>query len=262
MRQKILLLVAVTFGVLAFILTYRQIEHTREAIRGESKSYVLVGLRKDMLSDEELRPEDLVPREVLRRQGDLSSSEILWQQRAAVIGQKLANAVSANRSLLYTDLQLPSRDRSFSARPKPDRRAYSIAVDAVSAVNYLIQPEDKVDVIGTFTLPDYKGDNSIDIVTLTLLQNVKVLATGTLWGSGYTTPGGIGGNGQRAYSTVTLELFPEEVEIVGFAAQKGRLSLSLRNFNDTRVITQPQSVNFKTLLEVLPELTRRRSEAR
>ncbi len=257
MRQKILLLLAVTFGILAFVLTYRQIQSTRTELQRESQAYYLVMLNKQKLSDEEIRSEDLVQKQVFRRAGDLTNNEVLWSQRNNIIGQKLANSVPADRPLLFTDLQPIARERGFSSRPREDRRAYALAVDAVSAVNYLIQPDDRVDVIGSFTIPDYKGDSSIDMVTVTLIQNVKVLATGSRWeANSYGTPDY---SASRAYNTVTLELFPTEVEMVSFAAQRGRLSLSLRNNRDTRVLPNPQSVNFKTMLESLPEYTRRRS---
>ncbi len=259
MRQKILLLLAVTFGLLAFVLTYRQIQSTRNELQRESQSYVLVMLNKDKRADEEVRAADLVQRQVFRRAGDLSNNEILWSQRNLIIDQKLATSVPRDRPLLFTDFQAPSRDKGFSSRPREDRRAYAIAVDAVSGVNYLIQPDDRVDVIGSFTIPDYKGDASIDMVTVTLLQNVKVLATGGRWSSAQN-PAELG-SGSRAYNTVTLELFPQEVELVSFASQRGRLSLSLRNMNDTRVLPNPQSINFKTMLESLPDYTRRRTTA-
>ena len=80
-----------------------------------------------------------------------------------------------------------------------------------------------------------------------MLENVKVLAPGARWGVDYTMGTDMGG---RAYTTVTLELTPEQVEIVSFAAQKGRLSLSLRNYQDNRTMPVRQSVDFYTLKDL------------
>ena len=259
MRSKIMLIVAVCCGILAFELTYRQIQAVKAEIRAQTHTYALVTLKANRLADEVVRAEDLQPREVQRRDGDISSNEVLWNQRDAIIGMKLSASVPAGRTLLFSDFAAPPRDRSFSARPKIGRRAYSIAVDTTSAVNFLIVPEDRVDLIGTFTLPDYKGDRSIDMVTVTLLENVKVLATGARWGTYYSMSPDMGG---RSYTTVTLELLPEEVEIVSFAAQNGRLSLSLRNFQDSRMTDGSVSINFKTMLERLPELRKNRANLR
>ena len=137
----------------------------------------------------------------------------------------------------------------------------SIPVDPVSSVNNLIQPNDNVDVLGTFRFPDLRGDNSLDTVTITILQNVKVLAVGNRWGSNY---GSDAMNAQRSYSTVTLQLYPDEVEMVIFAAQKGRLTLSLRNFEDERISKdiEARSVNFKSLEKEIPKYNKRREERR
>lgn len=247
MKSKLLILVAVLFGVLAFLLTYRQIQAHKAELTAGTQRYALVMLKEDRLEGDVIQPEDIRPREVQRRDGDISSNEVLWSQRDAIIGMKVSAAVPAGRALLYSDFAAPPRDKSFSGRPKIGKRAYSLAVDTVSAVNFLIVPEDRVDVIGTFTLSEYKGDDSVDMVTFTLLENVKVLATGARWGADYSMGPDMGG---RAYTTVTLELSPEEVEIVSFAAMKGRLSLSLRNYQDNRSSEIRQSVNFNTIKNI------------
>ena len=63
---------------------------------------------------------------------------------------------------------------------------------------------------------------------------------------------------------MTLQLFPEEVEMIVFAAQKGRLTLSLRNFEDERIerSIESRSVNFKLLEKEIPNYNRRREERR
>jgi pilus assembly protein CpaB len=56
----------------------------------------------------------------------------------------------------------------------------------------------------------------------------------------------------RGYSTITLALTPKEVEMIIFASQKGRLSLSLRNDEETKFDSDLQSVNFKFLEKNIP----------
>ncbi len=151
---------------------------------------------------------------------------------------------------MWDDLRPPTRNQGFSGQIRNGYRAFAISVDATSSVSNLVRPGDNVDVIGTFTMPDLRGDSSLDTVTLTLLQNVKVLATGNRWGRQ-----GMGGEtgGQSNYMTVTLQLFPHEVELMAFATLKGRLMLSLRNFEETKIDKNSQSVNFRYLQEQLPK---------
>lgn len=69
MRHKMLLLGAVLFGVIAFVLTYQQLEAERRSIRGTSETVMLIRLTRDKAEGEELRQEDLARYEAQRRPG-------------------------------------------------------------------------------------------------------------------------------------------------------------------------------------------------
>jgi Flp pilus assembly protein CpaB len=100
-----------------------------------------------------------------------------------------------------------------------------------------------------------KGDKSIDVLTMTILQSVRVLATEKDYGNrrAYGSK-----RKSRGYNTITLELYPKEVEMIVFAAQKGRLILSLRSFNETGYEKKLQSVNFRYLEEHLEQYNKER----
>jgi pilus assembly protein CpaB len=57
---------------------------------------------------------------------------------------------------------------------------------------------------------------------------------------------------------------PDEVEMIIFASQKGRLTLSLRNYEDTRITRdiEKRSVNFKLLEKEIPNYNQRREDRR
>lgn len=156
-------------------------------------------------------------------------------------------------------MKFGARRNGFSGIVQDGWRAVSIPVDPVSSVNNLIQPNDNVDVIGTFRFPDVRGDSALDTVTLTILQDVKVLAVGNRWQSAIAESGTSG-----SYGTVTLQLMPDEVEMLIFASQKGKITLSLRNFEDTRISRdiEKRSVNFKLLEKEIPNYNMRREERR
>ncbi len=257
MRQKLLLLGAVFFGFLAFALSYIQLQAEKQKIRGEAESAFLIKVTRNIAAGEELRDGDIARIEVHRlRDGSSNTREIPWSQSSSVIGRKLESSMAAGQLLQSTDLKPLSQRQGFNAIIREGMRAVSVPVDAVSAVSNLVLPNDNVDVVGTFRFPDMRGDSALDTVTLTILQNVKVLAVGSRWG-GYAGESG----GRSNYSTVTLLLYPEEVEMVIFASQKGRLSLSLRNFDDSRIERkiEKRSVNFKQLEKDIPSYNERRS---
>lgn len=261
MRQKLLLLLAVIFGLLAFILTYQQLEAEKRRLQGNAEKVFLIRVTRNMAENEEITEADIARFPAERTREALAiSREIPWSEASRIIGRKLETSIVAGQTLLSTDLKLPTQRQGFTAVIQPGRRAVAIPIDPVSSVNYLVQPNDNVDVIGTFRFPDVRGDTALDTITLTILQDVKVLAVGNRWGA----MAGTDPNGARNYGTVTLLLWPDEVEMIVFASQKGKLSLSLRNFEDERIDRdiESRSVNFKLLEQEIPKYNQRREERR
>lgn len=249
MKQKLLLFAAVFFGVIAFLLNYSQIQSERRKIQGDTESVDLIKTTREMASGEVIREQDVAPDRVrrLKSSGSGFSNEITWTQVSRIIGRKLALSKEKNERLHWADIQQAySRASGLAGVIRKNYRAISIPVDSVSAVTNLIKPGDNVDIIGTFRFPEMRGDNNLDTLTLTILQNVKILATGSNWNVNNSP------DGRSGYSTITIELTPKEVEMIIFASQKGKLSLSLRNFEESGFTKDLQSVNFKYLEQNIP----------
>ena len=130
MRQKMLLLGAVFFGVIAFVLTYQQLEAERRSIRGTSQTVVLIRLTRNMVEGDELKQGDLARFETERRptEGGLSR-EIPWSEVSRVIGRRLEVSMSAGQILQSTDLKPLSQRQGFSGVIQQDYRAVAIPVD-------------------------------------------------------------------------------------------------------------------------------------
>lgn len=260
MRHKLLIILAVLFGLLAFILTYKQLEAEKARIHGDSEHVVLIRINRDMNEGEEITEADVVRYQTRRnKDSQMISREIPWSELAMVIGRKLATSVAKDQTLQTTDLQQPTNRNSFNKVIHQNMRAVSLPVDPVSSINYLIQPNDTVDVIGTFRFPSVKGNAELDTITITILQDVRVLAVGNRWGNGAVDP-----RANRNYGTITLQVYPDEVEMLVFASQKGTLTFSLRNYNDRSIDRQIESrrVNFSMLEREIPNYNKRRKERR
>ncbi|NLK83309.1 MAG: Flp pilus assembly protein CpaB [Lentisphaerae bacterium] len=255
MKQKLLLLAAVFFGIIAFVLNYSQIQAERRKIQGSTESIDLIKMTRAIASGEVIREQDIAPDRVRRLRTESSgfSNEIRWSQSSRVIGRKLAISKEKNERIHWADIQQAySRASGLAGVVRKNYRAISISVDSVSAVTNLIKPGDNVDIIGTFRFPEMRGDNNLDTLTLTILQNVKILATGSNWNVNSSE------ETRSGYSTVTLELSPKEVEMIIFASQKGKLSLSLRNFEESGFTQDLQSVNFKYFEQNIPAYNQER----
>ncbi len=119
----------------------------------------------------------------------------------------------------------PRSDVELEQVVKEGWRAMLVPVDQVSSKGGLLQPNDHVDILGTFMKPEKK-----EWVTITLLQNVTVLAVGARLGS--KERGSSESTSGRGYQTVTVLVTPEEAELLTFSVDKGKIALSLRNEND------------------------------
>ena len=108
MRHKLLIFLAVLFGLLAFILTYKQLEAEKAKINGDSEHVVLIRLARDMNEGEEISEADLIRFQTRRnREAQMLSREIPWSDIALVVGRKLATSVNKDQTLQTTDLQQP-----------------------------------------------------------------------------------------------------------------------------------------------------------
>ena len=121
---------------------------------------------------------------------------------------------------------------TLSALITKDYRAISMRVDDVVGVSGFILPGNKVDILAT------KMDNSLNkATTRTLLQNIKVLAVDQEASQEKEKP--------AIVKAVTLELKPEQAEIIVQAMQEGTIQLTLRNPLDTEVADIPVAAPVK-----------------
>ncbi len=256
MKQKLLLLAAVFFGVMAFILTFQQINSERAKIRATMVEIPLLQAKRDIAENEIITEDAIVVKKFLRARSQVDGNrEVLANQKSLIIGRKAMFQISKGTVLQWNDLQSTmsgGRD-GVNTVIRPGYRAVSIPVDQTASVAGLVQPNNYVDLIGTFKFPDMRGDASLDTITLTILQRVRVIATGNDYG--VRAPGQ---SAIRSYSTVTLELLPAEAEMIIFASQKGYIQMSLRNHEDSAVTKDIQSVNWKFLQKNLQIYNRER----
>jgi pilus assembly protein CpaB len=119
------------------------------------------------------------------------------------------------------------------------QRAVSIDVSERTSVGHWVRPNDAVDILGTFRDP---GTNQM--VTVNLLQQVKVLATGRTTGLTQGTAA------DTAYGTITVAVSPEDAKILVLGQELGTLSLVLRNADDGWTDDEGTKTTINTLLGI------------
>jgi pilus assembly protein CpaB len=150
------------------------------------------------------------------------------ETRGSVYGAVLRHALAVGEPIRRGAIVKPG-DRDFlQVVLTPGARAIAIPVSTGGASTGLLSPGDRVDVILT---QNFKNDSSNDelrhtpltrrSVGETVVENLRVLAID----APDTKPAAAGSFGR----TVTLEVTPDDAELINVAAELGKLSVTLRS---------------------------------
>lgn len=137
----------------------------------------------------------------------------------SVVGQRVLVPLRAGDPILWSHFETARGLDKLSSGIMRKGRAITVGVTERSSVGGWIRPNDHVDVIGSFRDPA-----SQEMVTVTLLQNVLVLATGRTSAAMGPLP-----DGNRGYGDISLLVLPEEAEILVLAQELGSITFVLRN---------------------------------
>jgi|UniRef100_A0A7C3V7J7 pilus assembly protein CpaB len=150
-------------------------------------------------------PRDIVPPKALRSPKDVE-------------GRVVQVPIARGEPILLTKLAPEGTAAGLGGLLDPNKLAVTVRVDDVSGVAGFINPGDRVDLLVEMPAPEGKGEHFSKI----LLQNLKVLSKGQIWDQTAEKK-------PQVVNTVTLEVTPEEAEIVNLATNQGKIRLALRN---------------------------------
>ena len=232
------LVFAIVLGALAGLLAFASLKSSERAARAGWNLVPAVVADSDIEAGNEVDvdtvsvrdvPEDFVTRSVIRP-----------DNVSHVFGQRLAVPVKRGDLLLWSHFQETREFERLSTMVQPKFRAISVRVNEESSVSQWVRPNDHVDVLGTFRDPQ-----SNDLMTVTLLQNVIVMATGKITGTTATV--GLSRD-DKLYPSISMLVLPEEAEIVTLAQELGNLYITLRNPDDISTQQERGRATLKTLL--------------
>jgi pilus assembly protein CpaB len=238
LKGKTPLIIAIVLGVMAAGLAYKTMAHREEKIKeGWTLMPVVVSSRD--IAEGSVLDYDMVARMSMPEQF-VTPSVVKPSQFEKVIGQKLMVPLQRGDLILWSHFRSEGTFERLSNIVRKRGRAIALEIGGAAGVSGWVRPNDHVDILGTFLDP-----KTNQLVTVTLLQNVIVLATGVITGS--TNINAID-EGERSYQAVTLMVLPEEAEIVVLAAQLGQLYLTLRNPEDIGGEEERARATIETLL--------------
>lgn len=251
MAKKNLLIAAFIVASLAAFLVFlfaKQMHDDKQELIGKQVEVVKAAREIPVgtpLTDEMVKSE-LVPEKFL------PPNFILKQDITVFYGQPLAVKVQKDKMILTSDFAVSEVARDLSSKIPAGERALSVPVDTISGVSSLLQPGDRVDILGTFpvtskeeVIEEAEGTSSVGYVTMTLLQNVTLLAVGQQFSDVASDQ-----QQRQQYSSVTMSVTVDEAELLTIAQTRGKLMLLLRNRDDVEVTR----VSKRTLKQVLKDL--------
>lgn len=152
----------------------------------------------------------------------LSSEAIPADRWSNVAGRVLAHAVRSGEPILLSHLA-QDLNAGFSAQLAPGMRALTFPVDEQSSISGMLAPGDHIDLFFTTM-------NKNETVTLPLLANVPVIATGVRT----ATNQALIRNKQDvgSYRTVTVSVTPEDAAKITLAQDAGKVTITLRQPQD------------------------------
>jgi pilus assembly protein CpaB len=214
MRSKIILISALIMGLVTTFLFFnymKQFDHTKAA----NENMVGVVVAKQQIKRNQKMQADMLE---IKQVPSLSVHPQAIKTIKEAEG-KFADATLEVGEVLLSNHVKASKDESAVVAKKVQSgfRAVSLGVNIVQSVSNLIEPDDYVDVI--VTIPS-KDDKQIESSTV-LLEKIHVLAVGRRMVEADSE------HPYAEYTTVTLEVKPEDVPKLINTTERFKVSLSL-----------------------------------
>ncbi len=227
MGQKKLVIIALACGLLAAALAFVYLRKQQNSF-GSMRIYLAAQTRIS-------KGDKFAERSFTVKQIPASfapANGVRPSDRSNVVGTKAAVDIAPGQIVLWDYVESGLEANRLSDLLAKGERALTLSVNAISGLEGMIRPNDRVDILGTFTVSAERT------VTRILDQNVTVLAVGQRFGN--SSSGG--------YQSVTVKVTPAEAEILTFAESHGHLRLVLRNRSDLEINSELPEVDFGNIL--------------
>ena len=207
-----------------------QLDKTEEMVE------IIVPSRK-LLRGEIITGDVLVKREIPETFAD--SNRVTQTDYEIALGQRIAFDVDRGRPLLWAHLE-GGKSPTFSGQVPEGLRALTVRVDEINSISGFLQPDDRVDLL----LRHGSGDKQ---EIFPLIERLDVIATGE-----QTAVDKNGSGAKRGFSTITVQVTPDEAQRITLAQSVGQITAVLRNPEDESPLAGG-TMNVNALLGIAPE---------
>jgi pilus assembly protein CpaB len=225
---------AVLAGAAAFWGTQHYLQASTAAVRARwEKRYelrtVLVAAR-DLAAGHRLEIRDFARREMPA--GFLPSQALPADAASSADGRRLLASLRAGDPVLRSNVEVEAAP-ALAERLTSGTRAVTVPVDEVSSQAGLVRPGDRVDLM---LAEEHEAANGRCVIVRSLLESLHVLATGRATReAGNVRPGSPGGPASydESYSTITLDVTPQQAQQLAVGLRMGELIPMLRGAADS-----------------------------
>jgi len=227
-KGKLLVIVAILLGVVVVFLVNARFKEYEDKATPVLKTFykaaadIQPGVRVSTALDEShlLQPVKEIPESFANANPDFVDTEIEWAKKLTI-----TRAIRAGDYLRMSHLQALSAAEVSAAIPD-GKVLYNVKVDQQAAVGYLVGPGDVVDVYTVSTKPDPTQPGGVAVETPLVAADLLVFAVD---GSMITKDGTRARPLGTPYTSVTFAVSHEEYAKLLVAAQRGKLSLTLKS---------------------------------
>ena len=207
-----------------------QLDKTEDMVKA------IVPSRK-LLRGETITGELLVIREIPVAYAD--SNRVTEADYEIALGQRVDFDIDRGVPLLWAHLE-GGKSPTFSGQVPEGLRALTVRVDEINSISGFLQPDDRVDLL----LSHGSGDKQ---EIFPLIERLDVIATGE-----QTVVDKNGTGATRGFSTITVQVTPDEAQRITLAQSVGKITAVLRNPDDESPLAGG-TMDVNALLGIAPE---------
>ena len=229
-----------------------------QAVDLQQNQVIVLVARKPIPSGAPIVPSMIDTTAVMRNEASPSSVRSL----AEIEGKAAARAISPGEQISSDALRIISVNgeagglnaQRLSEIIPEGKRAIGLSVDNIASIIDMLKPGDHVDVYAIIGLPVGQGQKQM--MNIPIFQDVTVLAVGNSFGEAKMVQE-IGSSIKKlvakqespkdknqggAGPVVTVALNPEEINVISFVQEEGKIKLSLRQPGDTNTINYQEQM--------------------
>lgn len=216
MKNKIIILLALVFGIITAVLTMNYLNNIKQAI--DNTEYVQIVAAKQDIAAKTMITEAMVEKKTIPLKYK-HEKEIIDDKK--VVGKIALIPIYMGESILENHLAgIGDSNDGLSYNVPQGYRAMTVAVDSVSGIAGLIKVGDRVDVTATIDI----GEDPSITYSLVVLQDVKVLAIDRIMDANTKD-----NSKAEEVKTVTLAVSLDDSIELKMASDRGKISILLRS---------------------------------